>query len=148
MRRGRTPDPGLREPRAILLSSRVNTPEVEPPVLLLVYGISNCDTVTAARQWLKERGIAHEFHDLRKEHVDAHTIERWLEELGREHLINKSSATWRTLDRTQREQVDRGNPVPVILANPTLVRRPVLVGENLLHSGFNKADYERLFPLT
>ena len=116
--------------------------------MLLVYGISNCDTVAAARQWLQERGIAHEFHDLRKEHVDAHTIERWLEELGRERLINKSSATWRTLERSQREQVDQGNTVPVILANPTLIRRPVLVGDDLLHSGFSKADYENLFPRT
>ena len=50
--------------------------------------------------------------------------------------------------RSQREQVDQGNPVPVILANPTLIRRPVLVGDDLLHSGFSKADYENLFPRT
>ncbi|MBP8924915.1 MAG: Spx/MgsR family RNA polymerase-binding regulatory protein [Pseudomonadales bacterium] len=116
--------------------------------MLLVYGISNCDTVASARQWLRERGVAHEFHDLRKEHVAGHTIELWLQSLGRDRLINKSSATWRTLDRTQRAQLDEGNPLPVILANPTLIRRPVLVGENLLHCGFNKADYEQLFPRT
>ena len=71
--------------------------------MLNVYGIANCDSVSAARRWLKEHGIAHEFHDLRKEHVDAQTLEQWLAALGRERLVNKSSATWRTLERSQRE---------------------------------------------
>ena len=113
--------------------------------MLNVYGIANCDSVSAARRWLKEHGIAHEFHDLRKEHVDAPTLEQWLAVLGRERLVNKSSATWRTLERSQREQVESGNPVPVLIANPTLIRRPVLVGDSLLHCGFSAADYEQLF---
>lgn len=113
--------------------------------MLNVYGIANCDSVSAARRWLKEHGVAHEFHDLRKEHVDAQTLEQWLAALGRERLVNKSSATWRTLERSQREQVESGNPVPVLIANPTLIKRPVLVGDGLLHCGFNAADYEQLF---
>ena len=79
--------------------------------MLNVYGIANCDSVSAARRWLKEHGIAHEFHDLRKEHVDAQTLEQWLAALGRERLVNKSSATWRTLERSQREQ-------PVVALQP------------------------------
>ena len=113
--------------------------------MLNVYGIANCDSVSAARRWLKEHGIAHEFHDLRKEHVDAQTLEQWLAALGRERLVNKSSATWRTLERSQREQVESGNPVPVLIANPTLIRRPVLVRDGLLHCGFSATDYELLF---
>jgi arsenate reductase (glutaredoxin) len=113
--------------------------------VLFVYGIANCDTVSAARRWLDEHGIAYEFHDLRKDHVDAQTIEHWLAVLGRERLVNKSSATWRTLDLSQRALVESGNPVPVIIANPTLIRRPVLVGDSLLHCGFSKVDYELLF---
>ncbi len=114
--------------------------------MLNVYGIANCDSVSAARRWLKEHGIAHEFHDLRKEHVDAQTLEQWLAALGRERLVNKSSATWRTLERSQREQIESGNPVPVLIANPTLIKRPVLAGDGLLHCGFNPSDYEQLFP--
>jgi len=113
--------------------------------VLNVYGIANCDSVSAARRWLKEHGIAHEFHDLRKEHVDAQTLEQWLAALGRERLVNKSSATWRTLERSQREQIESGNPVPVLIANPTLIKRPVLAGDGLLHCGFNPTDYEHLF---
>ena len=113
--------------------------------MLNVYGIANCDSVSAARRWLKEHGIAHEFHDLRKEHVDAQTLEQWLAALGRERLVNKSSTTWRTLERSQREQIESGNPVPVLIANPTLIKRPVLAGDGLLHCGFNPSDYEQLF---
>ena len=116
--------------------------------MLIVYGINHCDKVSAARDWLEQHGIAFEFHDLRKDHIDAHTIEGWLERLGRDQLINKSSATWRTLDRDQREQVEEGNPVPVIIANPTLMRRPILVDGELLHAGFHSDDYARLFERT
>jgi arsenate reductase len=114
--------------------------------VLRVYGIQHCDTVAAACKWLEERGVSFEFHDLRKDHLDARTLDSWIERLGRDRLLNKSSATWRTLDNSQRTQLDSGNPVPVIIANPTLIRRPVLVDGELLHSGFNPADYERLFP--
>jgi len=114
--------------------------------VLIVYGIQHCDTVTAACKWLEDRGIPFEIHDLRKDHLDARTLETWLQRLGRDKLLNKSSATWRTLDTAQRTRVESGNPVPVIIANPTLIRRPVLVDGELLHCGFNAADYERLFP--
>jgi arsenate reductase len=102
--------------------------------MLLVYGIAQCDTVKAARTWLNEHGIAHDFHDFRKDHIAATTVAGWLERLGGETLINKQSATWRTLDRSQREQVEGGNPLPVILANPTLLRRPILVDADMLHA--------------
>ena len=131
--------------RVLLLSSTwFEVPEVARSVLI-VYGIPNCDTVRAACKWLQARGVAFELHDVRKDHLDSRTLEHWLDTLGRDRLINKSSATWRTLDISQREQVERGNPVPVIIANPTLMRRPVLVGEQILHVGFNAQDYERLF---
>jgi arsenate reductase len=113
--------------------------------VLIVYGIQHCDTVAAACKWLQSNGIPYEFRDLRKDHLDARTIESWLERLGRERLLNKSSATWRTLDSTQRALIESGNPVPVIIANPTLIRRPVLVDGELLHNGFDPAVYERLF---
>ena len=77
--------------------------------------------------------------------MDAQTLEQWLAALGRERLVNKSSATWRTLERSQREQIESGNPVPVLIANPTLIKRPVLAGDGLLHCGFNPSDYEQLF---
>jgi arsenate reductase len=113
--------------------------------VLIVYGIQHCDTVAAACKWLREHGIAFEFHDLRKDHLDARTIESWIERLGSERLLNKSSATWRTLDSTQRALIESGNPVSVIIANPTLIRRPVLVDGDLLHNGFDPVVYESLF---
>lgn len=113
--------------------------------MLTVYGIPNCDTVTAARRWLEQHGVDYTFHDLRKQPLDARTLEQWLERLGRERLLNKASATWRTLERTQRAQLESGNPVPVLLAYPTLIRRPVLRDGDLLHAGFSERDFERLF---
>jgi arsenate reductase-like glutaredoxin family protein len=100
----------------LLSSTGFEVPEGARSVLI-VYGIPSCDTVRAACKWLQGRGIAFDLHDVRKDHLDSRTLEHWLDTLGRDRLINKSSATWRTLDISQREQVERGNPVPVIIAN-------------------------------
>lgn len=113
--------------------------------MLTVYGIARCDTVTAARRWLKERAIVHAFRDLRRDPVDVGTLEDWLACLGRERLVNRKSATWRMLDHAQRQLVESGNPVPVLIANPTLIRRPVLVDQTPLCCGFDPAEYTRLF---
>ncbi len=113
--------------------------------MLIVYGIARCNNVSAARRWLHEHAIAHEFHDLRREPVEVRIIEDWLASFGHKRLVNRSSATWRMLELAQRQQIDSGNPVPILLANPTLIRRPVLVDGKPLSCGFDPLEYERLF---
>lgn len=109
--------------------------------MLTLYGIKNCDTVKRARDWLDENGVVFNFHDFRKDGIDAKTIQRWLDAVGPDRLINRQSQTWRTLDDETRRQIEEINPVPVLLTLPTLIKRPVLVdGDNLL-VGFDEQEY-------
>jgi len=113
--------------------------------MLTLYGIKNCDTVKRAREWLNANGVVFNFHDFRKDGIDARTLESWLNEVGSEKLVNRQSRTWRTLDDDTRHQVEDINPGPVLLTLPTLIRRPVLVDGDRLLVGFDEHNYSQFF---
>ena len=93
----------------------------------LVYGIPNCDTVKKARAWLTEHGVAHRFHDFKRDGVPAAELDRWLAELGWERLLNRAGTTWRRLDDSTRAAVvDAASARDLMLAQPSVIKRPVV----------------------
>lgn len=111
-----------------------------------LYGIENCDQVRRARQWLRKHGVQARFHDFRRDGLDRATLERWLSHLPWDTLLNRRGLAWRKLDPERRAQVvDQPSAVEALLADPTLVKRPVLeAGERLL-VGFSEPVYLNTF---
>ncbi len=93
---------------------------------LVVYGLGNCDSCRAARKWLDGRGVPYRFHDFAAEGVDAPTVDAWLREHGAETLINRRSRTWREIPGERRDISDPAAAAALVLANPKLVKRPVI----------------------
>jgi Spx/MgsR family transcriptional regulator len=92
-----------------------------------LYGIPNCDTVKRARTWLDEHGIAYTFHDFKKQGVPEAELDQWLKKTGWETLVNRRGTTWRKLDEATRNAVvDTASARAVLLANPSLIKRPVV----------------------
>ncbi len=112
--------------------------------MIRVYGIKNCDTVKKACQWLDTQGITYQFHDVRVDGLSREQVDRWLAHLGLDALINRRSTTWKSLDPAIRDTLDEKSAPAVILANPTLIKRPLLETGKVYHTGFNAADYQRL----
>lgn len=111
-----------------------------------LYGISNCDTVRAARRWLNSRGVDYRFHDFRKGGIDQDMLTAWAEALGWDNLLNRRGTTWRQLSAGEREGVDGRRACALMHAHPTLIKRPVLDVDGGLHVGFDDQVYEQLFP--
>lgn len=111
-----------------------------------LYGIENCDQVRRARQWLRKREVTVHFHDFRRDGLTREMLERWLTHLPWDALLNRRGLSWRRLDAAQRAGiVDQASAIEALLAQPTLVRRPVLeVGERLL-VGFSEAAWMNAF---
>jgi len=116
-----------------------------PSPRLTLYGLATCDTTRAARKWLDGQGIAYAFHDVREDGLTKPLVERWMKQLGWEKVLNKASTTWRGLSEADRAGVDRAKAVALILANPTLVKRPLLDRGGTFAVGFRPADYAALF---
>ncbi len=94
---------------------------------ITLYGIPNCDTVKKARAHLSAQGLAHEFHDFKKHSVPADALDRWINAVGWEKLLNRQGTTWRKLDAaTQAEVVDAVSAARLMVANPSVIKRPVV----------------------
>ncbi len=98
------------------------------------YGISQCDQVRKTQAWFRDKGIGYRFHDFRTDGLDRATVERWCSHLPWNSLLNRRGLTWRSLDESVRSQaVDQSSAIELMLAHPTLIKRPVIeIGDRLL----------------
>ncbi len=115
---------------------------------ITLYGIANCDTVRKARRWLADQGIDYRFHDFRADGLELEQVRAWLKELG-PALVNKRSTSWKTLDPASRDELSSGtdsaSALATIVAQPTLIKRPLLDTGSTRHLGFSPATYATLF---
>ena len=102
-----------------------------------LYGIPNCDTVKKARVWLKDAGIPHEFHDYKKAGIDEARLRRWAGEAGWEQLLNRSGTTFRKLPDADKAGLDEDKAIALMLAQPSMIRRPVVEADGALLVGFD-----------
>ena len=87
----------------------------------------------------------HGFHDVREDGLTKSLVESWVKQLGWEKVLNKASTTWRELPEKDKADIDEKKAVALLLAHPTLVKRPVIDRGGSLSSGFKPAAYEGFF---
>ena len=111
----------------------------------VIYGIPNCDTMKKARTWLASEGIAVRFHDYKAEGIDRAHLEKWAAKVGWEVLLNRAGTTFRALSDADKAKLDEKKAIRLMMAHPSLIKRPVLeIGANLL-VGFKPEQYAKAF---
>ncbi|HPG80557.1 MAG TPA: ArsC family reductase [Piscinibacter sp.] len=111
---------------------------------ITLYGIPNCDTVKKARAWLDERGVAHAFHDYKKQGVPQAEMRGWMKLHGWEKLLNRRGPTWRKLDPAQQASVtDAASALAVMNEQSSVIKRPVLVRGDTVLVGFDADEWAR-----
>ena len=111
-----------------------------------IYGIKACDTMKKARDWLDRRGVAYAFHDYKALGVTRADLERWARQVGWEVLLNRSGTTFRKLPENARAGLDATRAIELMLAQPSLIKRPVLDVDGELTVGFRPEVYAARFP--
>ena len=111
----------------------------------IVFGIPNCDTVKKARLWLDAAGVAYAFHDYKKAGVDAATLDRWADAVGWEPLLNRAGTTFKKLDEADKVDIDRAKAIALMVANPSMIKRPVVESAGRLLVGFKADDWAKTF---
>jgi arsenate reductase (glutaredoxin) len=107
-----------------------------------LFGIPNCDTVKKARVYLDGRGVAYQFHDYKKAGVEEADLKRWAKQVGWEVLLNKAGTTFKKLPDADKAGVDETKAIALMLANPSMIKRPVVEGGNTLLVGFKPEIYD------
>lgn len=111
---------------------------------ITIYGIRTCDTMKKAFNWLDGHGVDYVFHDYRAKGIDRAAVERWCAEAGWEKVLNKASTTFRALPAASRADLDAVKAVGLMLAEPTMIKRPVLDTGAAIEVGFKPARYAEL----
>ena len=111
-----------------------------------LYGIPNCDTVKKARAWLAAHAHDVAFHDFKKQGVDAAWLRAVAAQTGWEALLNTRGTTWRKLSDAEKAAVpDEASAIALMVAQPSVIKRPVLERDGRYTLGFAEAQYQALF---
>ncbi len=110
--------------------------------MITMYGIKNCDTVKKARNWLDNERVAYSFHDYKVSGVDKEKLEEWVMEHGWETILNRSGTTFKALDAGDKAHIDADKAIALMLANSSMIKRPILDTGKQTIVGFKATTYE------
>lgn len=109
-----------------------------------VYGITNCNTVKKALDWLKAHQVAYEFHDFKKLGISEEKLKEWDAKAGYEKFMNRQGLTWKQLDPQLKENVKTGADALKLLQQKTsMIKRPVIENGDFLFFGFDEEVYNK-----
>lgn len=112
---------------------------------ITLHGIKSCDTVRRARKWLEQNQHAFTFIDFRENALSQEQIQFWASELSWETIFNKRSTSFRNLSDAEKVDIDEIKAIGLMLKYPTLIKRPILVVNNQVHTGFKTEQYQEIF---
>jgi arsenate reductase len=110
-----------------------------------IFGIKNCDTMKKARAWLDAHKVDYVFRDYKAEGVDRATLEGWAKKAGWEVLLNRAGMTFKKLPEADKENLTEKKAIALMLAQPSMIKRPVLEAKGRLTVGFRPEAYKALF---
>ncbi|RWX76719.1 ArsC family reductase [Neorhizobium lilium] len=109
---------------------------------ITIYGIKNCDTMKKARSWLDDKGIAYAFHDYKASGIDRAHVETWVEKAGWETVLNRAGTTFKKLDDADKADLTTEKAITLMVAQPSMIKRPVLEAYGKLLVGFKPEIYQ------
>jgi len=108
-----------------------------------IYGIKNCDTMKKARGWLDGHGVKYDFHDYKTSGIAKDRLKAWSDKLGWETLLNRAGTTFRKLPDADKEGLNEKKALALMLAQPSMIKRPVLEAGSKLLVGFSPDAYAK-----
>lgn len=112
--------------------------------MVIIYGISNCDTIRKTRSWLEHHGIAYTFHDYRKDGSSIDLMQEFLKHFDHDMLINRRGTTWRNLPETSKKALNPRSAAKLMSEQPSLVKRPLIKAGRRWLLGYDESQLETL----
>jgi arsenate reductase (glutaredoxin) len=124
---------------------RVGVTLMAKPKAVTIYGIKNCDTMKKARAWLDAHDVAYAFHDYKATGIESRALQGWSRAVGWETLLNRAGTTFRKLSEADKAHLTEKKAIALMLAQPSMIKRPVLDVDGHLIVGFNPDTYAKTF---
>jgi arsenate reductase len=113
--------------------------------MTIIYGIKNCDTMKKAFTWLDGHKVKYTFHDYKAAGIDKARLESWVATLGWESVLNRAGTTFRKLPDADKDNLTAKKAVALMLAQPSMIKRPILEYKGKLLAGFKSDQYAATF---
>ncbi|WP_392564452.1 ArsC family reductase [Orbus wheelerorum] len=114
--------------------------------MVKIYGIKNCDTMKKAFKWLDGKHISYQFHNYKTDGLSPQLLQSLLDLIDWQQLLNTKGTTWRKLDEATRNTVnDQTSAKHIMLQNPSIIKRPILVTDDKALAGFSDENYQQFF---
>lgn len=114
-----------------------------------IYGIKNCDTMKKALNWLNENNVDYVFHNYKTDGLTSSQLNHLMARLDWTVLLNTKGLTYRKLDKEVKAQlIYQSEAEKVILSNPSIVKRPILVKGDRAFIGFSIEGYGQFISET
>ena len=124
-------------------------------MIITIYGIKSCSTMKKAFTKLDELSVSYDFHDYKKQGIEKDTIQRWVESLGIDKVLNKRGTTWRKLTDEQKQAADASvdKAIDLLVENTSMIKRPIIEGQlddnnqrqPILLCGYDETEFETVF---
>jgi Spx/MgsR family transcriptional regulator len=124
-------------------------------MIITIYGIKSCSTMKKAFTKLDELGVSYDFHDYKKQGIDKETVQRWVDGLGIDKVLNKRGTTWRKLDDSQKQAADASvdKAIDLLVENTSMIKRPMVEGQladknqdqKILLCRFDENEFDKVF---
>ncbi len=120
---------------------------------ITIYGIKSCSTMKKAFNKLDALGVNYDFHDYKKQGIDKQSVQRWVDALGIDKVLNKRGTTWRKLSDEQKQTAEASvdKAIDLLVANTSMIKRPIVAGEltdknqPILLCGFDEEAFDKTF---
>ena len=112
--------------------------------MIVVFGLSNCDSCRKALTWLRNQQIEYHFVDYRKNVLEESTLSNWIKDVGWENILNRRSSTWRDLSSEKKEGLTADGAKTLMLEFPTLIKRPIIETGGRILIGFKEEQKAKL----
>lgn len=113
-----------------------------------IYGIKNCDTIKKARKWLEQQQVQHLYIDYRQDGISSELLTEFMQHLSWQDLLNTKGTTYRALPDADKQDMTAEKALQFMLAQPALIKRPVLEHNGSYHLGFSEQSYQTLFGIS
>ena len=95
---------------------------------------------------MQELGLSYNFHDYKKQGIDAAHLKTWLDALGQDVVLNKKGTTWRKLSDSEQQQAlaNETQLIAALAEHNSLIKRPIIQTPNGYLAGFDKTAIRAL----
>lgn len=112
-------------------------------MLFLCY--PKCSTCRKAQKWLDEHDVDYDIRDIKTDNPDLAELELWHQASGLplKKFFNTSGLQYKALGlKDKLPEMSEADQLALLATDGMLVKRPLLVGEDFVLTGFRAAEWE------